>query len=323
MKTQLIAVACVVVPLAAVAFWARGGVAESRPKEGRWTRPLEERRDDPFPRLFVNAAGEQVEIPAPPQKIVSGTVFSDAILLDICPPDRIAALHEKSTEAMFSPVHERSTAFPRHHGGSPEEIFLLEPDLVIVSSFSRRETRDLLGKHGCSVLRFMGFDSVADIQNNVRALGYVLGLDEAAERVVANMQARLDAVASGRDSRRDWRVMYYGYGRVTGSGTTFQSLLDYVGARNVADDLQIKGSEPVSNETVLIHDPEVIILACPVGEEAKTLEQFTKLPGFEALRAVREDRVLFVPSGWLMSTSHHAARAAERMAEALDDWRGS
>ena len=311
------------VPVAAFAIWAGSDRTAAKPVQGAWTRPLAERRADPFPRTFVNAAGESVQIEAPPQNIVSSTVFSDAILLEICPAERIRALHKTSTDDRYSPVHDESAAFPRHHGGSPEEIFLLEPDLVIVSSFSRKETRDLLSKHGCPVLRFMGFDSVEDIQNNIRAVGYVLGLDDQAERLVERMQESLDGIARGREARVDWRVMYFCAGRITGIDTTFESLLDYVGAHNVAADMGIVGSRPIHAESVLIHDPPVVILPVPSGGEEKAREAFVKLPGFETLQAVRNDRILFVPAGWIQSTSHHAARAAEHIAEVLDSWRQS
>ena len=101
-----------------------------------------------------------------------------------------------------------------------------------------------MGSDRRRVVRLHQVNSIQDIQNNIRALGYVLGLDDEAERVVSGMQATLKSVAQGRDRRSDWRVMYFCAGRITGTNTTFESLLGYVGAHNVAADMAIVGSRP-------------------------------------------------------------------------------
>jgi ABC-type Fe3+-hydroxamate transport system substrate-binding protein len=317
---HLVFALCVTLPLAVLVFWV--GVSGAAPlrTDGPWDRPLGERRFDPFPREFHNASGDTVLVPRPPQRIVSGTVFGDALLLRTCPPQRILALHHLSTDRRYSPVAEASAAFPRHHGGGAEEILALAPDLVIVSSFSRRETRQLLGRHGCAVLRFEEFASVADIQSNMRALGYVLDLDEPTEGLLAEMNATLDRVAAGRGKRGAWRVLHYDAGRTSGPGSTFDSLLDYVGAANAATSLGISGSQSVAPEQVLALDPDALVMGVVPGGEAEAMQGLAQTPGFAALKAVRDRRVAFVPAGWLQATSHELASAALRIAEILDEW---
>ena len=316
----LLLLCILLVPVAALVFWQKLDRSTPRPVAGAWTRPLEERKHDPFPRTFVNASGESVEVAAPPQRVISGAVFSDAVLLEVCPPARVLALHSRSKDPRYSPVAEESARFPRHMTGGAEEILALEPDLVIVSSFSRKETLNLLSRQGSAVLRFLGFSSVADIQNNIRALGYVLDLDEATERLVQDMQASLDDVAKQREKRRVWRVLHYVGGYTSGTGTTFDSLLEYVGAHNVACDLGIRGAQPIQPEQILLMNPDVLIVNVEPGQEQPLVNRLHQIPGFETLTAVRRDRLLLVPSAWLSSTSHHAAKAAVRIAEVLDGW---
>jgi iron complex transport system substrate-binding protein len=286
-----------------------------------WRRPLEQRRHDPFPRRFVNAAGEEVWIQVPPQRIVSGTVFSDAVLLDACPRERIAALHVLSKDPRYSPVAVESQRFPRHVSGNPEEILRLEPDLVILSSFSREETRSLHAGPRCAVVRFFGFTSVGEIQDNLRALGYVLGLDDRVAELERAMDATLARVAEGRERRRRWRVLLYEANRTAGRHTTFGSLLTgWVGARNAADDLGIAETRSLESEQILAADPDALVLAAVPGEEGDVERTLRQHPVLSSLRAVKRGRLVFVPSGALQATSHHVAAAAQRIAEALDRW---
>jgi iron complex transport system substrate-binding protein len=306
-------------PLVAIGAWrALAGVPEPAP--GAWTRPLAERARDPFPRTFHNALGERVAIQTPPQRIVSATVFSDAVLLDACPHERIAALHVLSEDPRFSPIVARSRAFARHTTGEPEDILAARPDLVILSSFSRRETVQLVAGHGRAVVRLTRFDSIADIQTNLRALGYVLGLDREVEALVEAMQRRLDAVGQRRAQRTRWRVLQYEDGHASGAGTTFASMLEWIGARNVAGELGLRGFQPIGVESLLLADPDVLVIGCLPGEEAERRAQLLQVPAFHRLRAVREDRLLFVEGALLQAACHHVAGAVERIAARLDAW---
>lgn len=311
---------CGAVPVAALVFWAGGGQTSPAPVNGPWNRPLEERRADPFPRTFWNAAGDRVVVEEPARRIVSGTVFTDALLLRICPPARVRSLHQLSTDVRYSAVAAESKAFPHHHRGGAEEILALSPDFVIVSSFSREDTRRLLSRTGCPVLRFQGFSSVADIQNNMRAFGYMIGCDDATAQLVDEMDATLDLAAVGRAQRRAWRTLHYEAGRTSGSDTTYDSLLRWVGANNAALALGIVGSQAIAAEQVLALDPDALVVGVVPGGEDAAMRGLEQVPGFESLTSIRERRVVFVPAGWLQSTSHHLAKAAMRIAETLDEW---
>ena len=309
-------------PLVALLIWGalREDVEQLEP--GAWTRSLAEREADPWPRSYQDLSG-RVVIPSPPQRIVSGTIFSDAVLLAICPRERIRALIRTGRDSRYSPVAEESRGFSRHVGGDPVEILAEEPDFITVSSFSRKAARDLLGKTSGAVVRFRSFESVSHIQDNIRALGWMIGLDREAEKLVQGMQSELEVIATGASQRKSWRVLLYLGGRTGGVRTTFDSLLSHVGARNAAREIGLDGSAPISPEQVIALDPDVIVLGAETGDGTAAREGFLQIPGMKSLRAVEREHLLMVPNAWLLSTSHHAARAARRIADTLDRWGGS
>ncbi len=286
----------------------------------RWSLPLSERQLDPFPRSYTNGSGEAVEIPQPPTRVVSGTLFSDAVLLAICPPERIVALQDISRDPQFSPVAQQSQNFPRHIQGDPESLILQVPDLIFLAGFSRKETAEILYREGRTVARLQGFESLDGIVTNLRATGYLLGLDAEAEQLVQEMQQRLQRVAQGKKDRQAWRLLLWADGYTAGSNTTFDGLLTYVGAGNLAAEQGMQGSIPLNAEVALLMRPDALVVGALPGEEEATRLRLLQSPALRNLAAVRNDRIIFVPKANLLSTSHHVAAAAEVMASTLDRW---
>ena len=297
------------------------GCGDERPRTamlGPWNRPLAERASDPFPRKLHQSDGTVITIQSPPRRVVSGTILTDGVLLEVCPRERIRALHRISTDPLYSPFAAESAKFPRHLSGEAEPMLAEEPDLVFVASFTRPETRDKLEKSGAVLVRVDDFESFPDIAGNLRMIGYALGLDAAVEQLVAQMEATLEQLGPGRARRSGWRVLLWSDGYSAGRDTLFQAMLDVIGARNAAASLA--GHAPLSVERALALDPDVIVVGAPPGQEPAALERLRQTPGLASIRAVTTDRVLVVDSALLAATSQHAALAAKRIADRLDVW---
>ena len=88
--------------------------AESGPIDRPWTASLQERAKDAYPRSFTNLKGQRWDIQTPPQRIASGTLFTDVVLSAICDKSRIVAMHQVSKNPRFSPIAELSSKFAYH-----------------------------------------------------------------------------------------------------------------------------------------------------------------------------------------------------------------
>jgi cobalamin transport system substrate-binding protein len=299
-----------------------GSTSESRGPgvDARWNRPLGVRVDDPFPRTFTNLQGESYVIASPPMRIASSTLFTDAVLLAICPKGRIAALHEVSKKPMFSPVAQESQAFPRHLTPNPESVLAVRPDLVFLASFSNKKMQQLVSGANRTVIRLHHFQSIAGVQQSIRAVGYITDLDREAERLVETMQARLDAVAKGKEKRRAWRVLSWVDGFAAGRDTIFDDVLSYVGATNLAAEAGLVGARRVGLERVLAMKPDALVIGVLPGQEEQARRKLLRLNGMASLSAVQRKRIVFVPNCLLLSTTHHLAGAVEVIARTLDRW---
>ena len=286
-----------------------------------WSRPLEERAADPFPRFYRSTNGNVVSIAQPPQRIVAGSVLSAEVLLSICPPERIAAIHETAVDPRYCAIAEEVAAFPRHTGPDPEEIISYRPDLVITDSFTWAGTQTLLEEAGVTVVRTGMFRTLDDLEDNMRGIGYVTGLDEEVEELIRGMREQFARLASGADARRGWRVLDLNAAMYSsGRGSTLDGILAHVGARNVAAENGVGEYLRVDIEQVLGWDPDVLIVPVVLGEEEKERRRIRQDPGLRVLRCVQQDRIMFVSGALLGSTSHYVAEAGRVIAEQLDRW---
>ena len=69
---------------------------------------------------------------------------------------------------------EEAEAYILNHGRA-EEIFMMRPDLVIAGSFTTRATVEMLRRLGFRVEEFAPASSFADIRENLRRMGDLLG----------------------------------------------------------------------------------------------------------------------------------------------------
>ena len=288
--------------------------------KGRWTAPLAEREKDPFPREFINRKGERYAIAKPAQRVASATLFTDVVLLAICPENRIAALHEVSEKPLFSPVAAESKAFPRHVTPDPESVLAVRPDLVFLAGFSDKRMQRLVSGTDRVVIRLHQFSSIPGVQDSIRAVGYILGLDREAENLVCGMQVRLDAVAQRGAKRKRWRLLSWSDGFTAGKGTIFDDVLGYVGATNIAKENGFEGAQRINPERLLAMKPDALVIGVLPGKEDDARNKLMRLPALRSLAAVQRDRIVFVPNHLLLATSHHVAGAAEVIAATLDRW---
>ncbi len=98
----------------------------------------------------------------------------------------------------------------------------------------------------------------------IRDIGDIFGVRDAAEALIADQQARMDAVADKIDGQETLNVLVYDSGNdgvFTCSGSNFESLLiSLAGGRNIFDDLNDQEWVTVSYEEVLAREPDVIVI---------------------------------------------------------------
>lgn len=259
----------------------------------------------------IRGGGRVVRLTAPPERIASRTLATDEILLEIAEPERIVLLSPFVGDPQFSASADRARRLGRVGGFSTEEILAASPDLVFAASFNTQETLAQLEAAGVPVVVLLNHESLAAIAENIRIVGFAIGRDREAERLVESMQSRL-AEARARAASRvaGLRIVHWSGGVVLGSRTVFDDAVRYLGAVNLAAEKGLEGWPRISAEQVVIWDPDVIFTdsygANDTGEGT-----------LDGTRAARLGNLESLDGRDMAAISHHVAGMVDRLADAL------
>jgi iron complex transport system substrate-binding protein len=262
------------------------------------------------PVSVVDDRGHRVELPAPPQRIVS---LLPSLTEIVCALDACGRLVGTDRYSNFPAA---VLALPKLGGledTQVERLVALKPDLVLLASSSRAVDR--LEGLGLRVLTL----EPKTLQDTERVLGVVaaaLGDAAAGPRLWASLLARVDAAAARvPPALRGQRVYVevasapYAAGESSFVGETLARL----GMGNIVP--ATLGPFPKLN-------PEFIVRAQPdiVMASARSLAEMPARPGWQSLRALRAQRTCgFAAAQWdaLVRPGPRLADAADALADCL------
>ena len=286
--TVLNLLAYVVALILSLAAVAGVGAARPAPTTATSSVPVIDRRDQPVP------AGDY-------RRIVSLTILSDPLLLELVEPERFIAACRWSSGPLAFKLGTR----PRL--GSAQEleaILALHPDLVIAASSGADPHLARLRVAGIVVYDGGNLDGWATCQRVTRDLGRLLGADARAEALLDRCRRRLAAVAAR--PAPGLRGMYVGLiqDRLFGGtdGTAYHDVLTGAGLVDAAAE-RFTGWPQYSIEDILALDPDVIVTDAGQGEMLR------RLPGAQRLRA----RVIELPGELLQDPGLLIVDAVERL----------
>ena len=216
---------------------------------------------------WVVAAALLLTLPAAaapkPQRIMSLKVCTDALLMDLVPPSRIASVTFLAREKAALKYWPQAAHMPVNHN-TAEEILATRPDLILTDTFTAPSLRPLLAKSGARVLEVPPAEGFDQIRAVTRMVAAAVGEPARGEALIAQMDGDLRRLAAHRP-RRALTVAGWGDGGyVPGSGGLFQAVLTAVGARNVEH--QAFGFYDV--ESLLAKNPDALIYNTTYGGTA-------------------------------------------------------
>ncbi len=169
----------------------------------------------------------------PPQRVMSLSVCTDALLLDLLPPSRIASITFLSRDPSNSSLWPQAAKIPINYG-SAEEVLAAKPDFVLAGTFTTPMTRTLIKQVGIPMLEVPAANNFAEIRAATRKVAHALGEDASAEALIDKMDLTLRQLAASRPRRVIRVAGWDGGGGVPGRGTLFDAILTAAGGINVA-----------------------------------------------------------------------------------------
>jgi iron complex transport system substrate-binding protein len=266
------------------------------------------------PIRLTDGLGTEITLDEPAARIVSLGASNTEILYAIGADDLLLGCDQ------FSDYPEPAQALAVISAGygtlDVETITSLAPDLVLAAEIISAEQVQAMRSLGLTVFYIANPDSLPDgLYANMHTIGELSGRRSGAEKAVAGLQGRFQAVAervAGTTSRPLVYVELDGSDPArpytAGAGSFIDMLVGLAGGRNLGASLSSEWAQ-ISAEEIFRADPDIILL----GDTAfgVTVESVADRPGWQNLSAVQQNAVYAVDSDLVL-------RPGPRMIDGLE-----
>ncbi|HXK37270.1 MAG TPA: ABC transporter substrate-binding protein, partial [Candidatus Paceibacterota bacterium] len=147
-----------------------------------------------FPLTVTDDGGSTVTVAAKPVRIVSLTMFTDEVLLELVAPARIIAVTAFAADPAISNVTAKAESIPHKLAMNVEVLVSLKPDLLFVANWTEADKVKQLRDAGITVYLTSTGVTVDGIKARIARVGQLVGESAKAAKLLAGMDARLDAV---------------------------------------------------------------------------------------------------------------------------------
>jgi iron complex transport system substrate-binding protein len=221
---------------------------------------------------------------AGPQHVMSLSMCTDDLLLELLPPERIASVSYYSRDPSNS-YQWPQAAKVRINWGTIEEVLAEKPDLVLAGTYTTPAARLLLKKLHWPLLEVPPAANFNEIRSVTRQVAHALQRDALGEALIARMDSTLLQLAASRPLQTI-RVAAWGEGgSIPGKGTLFDAILNAAGGVNVTLDGGAYTSFEVE-QLIAVH-PDVLAYASDVADSPGRNTELAQHPLIRRLYAGR------------------------------------
>ncbi|MGE4589916.1 MAG: ABC transporter substrate-binding protein [Acidaminococcaceae bacterium] len=276
--------------------------------------------------MVMDATGTKVNFLEKPKRIISLSSSVDEILLDMLPPERIAALTNLADDPGICSTTEKAKAVKqRVQSKNVEAILSLNPDLVLMPDWLGPEKVQGLRDVGIKVYVYKTPVTLTDIQKSIIEIATVVDAREQGDKLVLAMQKKLDNVQQKlKDLPSDKKQVVVPLslmGAFGGKGTTFDDICNYANVTNGISAAGIDKNAVIAKEKIVEINPDAFILPTwdfgKSGDAENFINETMSDPAFETVKAIRNKRLIQIHDAYLYSISHYAANAVDEIARAV------
>ena len=252
--------------------------------------------------------------PAEPAKVMSLNLCADPYLMGFAAPDQVLALTPQSRDAALSAFVAAAQNFPVSDGRI-ETIAALQPDIVIVSSYSDPYRNRLVEKLGIEVLTLDAANSYAAARHEIMRLGVAIGRQAQAQDYLEKLDAALQAAQKSHN--RKAKILPLQRRNLTaGEGHITDEIIALAGGDNIGRNTTSRLMGRISLESALAAKADFILLN-ETGErpDSRGMEFLTH-PALA--QAYPPQRRLTLPNNLLVCAGATTPLAVRRLADQLD-----
>ena len=239
----------------------------------------------------TDMAGREIALDGPAAKIVALTASDVEIIYALGAGDLLVGRGEYCdypAEVLEKPVVKSGAET------NLEEILALEPDVVIMATMAQtKEQVEALENAGVKVI-VSDAQNIEGVYTAITLIGTVTGKDAEAAALVQQMRDTFSGIAGKAEATG--KTVYFEVSPLewglwaAGKGTFMDEIAEMCGLANAFAD--VDGWGAVSEEQVFEKDPDYIVTTAMYwGEGPTPVEEILGRPGWDTLKAVRENQI--------------------------------
>lgn len=233
-----------------------------------------------------------------PGRVVSMNLCTDQLAILLAAPGQLVSVSDIARDPLMSPLHAAAAGLPVNHG-SAEEIYLLDPDLVLAGPYSDPATVSMLRRLGIRVEQVAVVGRLDEVAPRVTEMGRLLGREAEAARIVAEFEADLARLVVPPHGPR--AAFYYPNGYSPGIGTLSHEILTAAGFRHIAAEIGRGTAARLPLEMLVLSAPDMVIRSETYPGASRSEEILTH-PALQAV--VAEGRGHVSGADWVCGTPH-------------------
>lgn len=200
-----------------------------------------------------------------PQHVMSLSMCTDELLLELLPPERIASVTYYSRDPDNSYRWPQAAKVPVNWG-TVEEVLAEKPDLVLAGTYTTPAARAVLKKLRWPLLEVAPAVNFDQIRAVTRQVAHALRRDAIGDSLIAKMDSTLQVLADSKP-RQIIRVAAWGEGgSIPGRGTLFDAILNVAGGVNIAATLDGGAYTSFEVEQLIAAHPDVLAYASNITD---------------------------------------------------------
>lgn len=193
-----------------------------------------------------------------PERVVSVNLCTDQLALMLARPGQVVSVSYHAQDPRASAMAAEAAGL-RPNRGTAEEIFALDPGLVLAGSYTNPVTLEMLARLGVPVEVFPPEEDMADIRTNLRRMGEVLGREAEARAAIAAFDRDLARLQADIPAIRPRAALYASNGYSSGSRSLGGQIVALAGFDNIADEFGIAAGGSLPLERLLLSHPDFLI----------------------------------------------------------------
>ena len=272
-------------------------------------------------RTVQGIGGDAFDVPDPIRGLVPGNGSALDLLAALVSPAEVVGLPADSLKYSNVPDEQREAwaARPVLANLHLEELLSGQVDLVVGHDWQRAQLEEVFRDTPIYAVYLPTASTFEDLIAGVRLAGRALQTETKADALVTQLE-ELRATMKSRGTTLAGRraLVYSNYGAVgvtAGSGTSYDVMVRLTGMDNAATVAGLEGHPDVDVEGLLAIDPDFLVLSGTSPEDSPSLASLLSALQDTPLRAVQQERYLFLPSNHLTTTSHYVVFAAQMLQE--------